>query len=926
MRGHGGREGSSLPTGDGRPNVLHVVSHTHWDREWYQSRQRFRLRLVDLIDHLLTILDQDPAFRHFHLDSQTIVLEDYLEVRPEREADLRRHIQAGRIEVGPWYVLNDTYLTSGEATVRNLLLGTRQARAFGRVGRIGHLPDQFGNVSQLPQIFRGFGLADAVVGRGVSAADVPVEFVWEAPDGSRVLCSFLVGWYNNAQRLDPDPERAAAQLRSAAQHVLRHGHSHQVLLMNGVDHLEAQENLSPILAAVGPKLAPDVVRHSTLSEYFAAVREEFGGEGALGTVWRGEMRQQTHRHNVLNGTLSSRMSLKLANHACQLGLERWAEPWSAIAGLLGEERHQGQLLTAWRYLLQNHPHDSICGCSIDPVHQDMVPRFRHAAEIAGELTRRAHAWIGQHIAVPQPEGGGTDGRTRVALAVFNAAAHPVDGLLTATLDFPPQATGGRVRLRDAATGAEVPCRVLWQGPAQRLMTGPVSLPRPAAVARMEVRFLARDIPALGYRTFVAERVGGFPYVYGAERLPDDPGLAAWVGERLGGRNAHLALTIATDGTFTLRTEGEGAAQTFPGLGLLIDDGEAGDEYLHEPPARDATITGFAGRPEIAVADHGPDWLTWLIRGELAVPAALTPDRQARQAERVRLPVELRLTLVRDRPWLEMEARLENTACDHRLRLVFPTGFAFTSAEAATPFDVVSRPVALPAAWEAQGNHPAQAFVDARAADGDRGLALLLDGTPEYHVLGTPGAPAGQALAVTLLRCTDVVGDNPGFASAPEGQCPGPLTVRLAVLPHGGEMGPSALYRAADAFQLPPRLAQLGLDPEVRRFRATPGPGPNPFVPPDPEPELPPAHSFVRVDVPGAAFSALKPAEDGQGVILRLFNPGGTAVTGRLALDRPLAGAAAVTLAEEPERELGGGADLAVELGPKRIASFRLLAQ
>ncbi len=928
LRGRGGgREGFSLPTDDARPHVLHVVSHTHWDREWHQTRERFRLRLVDLLDHLLVILDQDPAFLHFHLDSQTIVLEDYLEVRPEREADLCRHVEAGRIEVGPWYVLNDTYLTSGEATVRNLLLGTRQARRFGRVGRIGHLPDQFGNISQLPQIFRGFGLADSVVGRGISAADVPVEFVWEAPDGSRVLCSFLVGWYNNAQRLDPDPERAAAQLRAAAQHVLRYGRSHQVLLMNGVDHLEAQENLSPILAAAAPLLAPDVLRHSTLSEYFAAVRGELGGEDRPDApVWRGEMRQQHHRHNVLNGTLSSRMYLKLTNHACQLQLERWTEPWSAIAGILGEERHQGQLWAAWRYLLQNHPHDSICGCSVDAVHRDMVPRFAHAAEMAAELTRRAHVWIGQHIDAALPDGTRPDGRGRVALAVFNATAHPVDGLCTAILDFPPEATGGRLRLRDAATGAEVPCRVLWQRPAQRLLTGPVSLPRPVVTERMEVRFLARDLPALGYRTFIAERGGGFPYVYGNERPPDDTGLTAWVGERLGGRNAHLALTIQQEGTFTLRSDGEGESQTFAGLGLLVDDGEAGDEYLHEPPARDTTVTGFAGRPQVELAAHGPDWLTWSIRGELRVPPGLTADRQARQPERVALPAELRLTLVRDRPWLEIEARLDNTAADHRLRLVFPTGFPFTTTEAAIPFDVVSRPVALPAAWEAQGNHPAQAFVDAHDPRGGRGLALLLDGTPEYHAVGSVGGPAGQALAVTLLRCTDVVGDNPGFDRAPDGQCPGPVTVRLAVLPHRGDWRTAGLHQAADAFQLPPQSVQLGLEPQVRRFRATAGPGPNPFVPPDPEPHLAPAHSFLTVDVPGAAFSALKPAEDGEGVILRLFNPGGQAVAGTVRLDRALARAATVTLAEVAEDDLGSGAGVTVELAPKRIGTFRLVPQ
>ncbi len=934
LRAAAGGEGLLLPADETEgPHVLHLVSHTHWDREWHQPRERFRLRLVDLIDHLLLILDQDPAFSHFHLDSQTIVLEDYLEVRPERAADLRGHVEAGRIEVGPWYVLNDTYLTSGESTVHNLLLGTRQAARFGRVGRIGYLPDQFGNISQLPQIFAGFGLENAVVGRGVSAADVPVEFVWESPDGSWVLCSYLVGWYNNAQRLDPDPEKAAAHLRRAAEHVRRHGRSRHLLMMNGVDHLEPQENLSPILQAVGPLLAPDTVWHSTLSTYFAAVREELGPDKPSGPVWRGEMRQQNHRHNVLNGTLSARMYLKLANHECQLLLERWAEPWAAVAGMLGEERHQAQMWTAWRQLLQNHPHDSICGCSVDPVHQDMLPRFRHVQEIAGELTRRSHVWIGQHIRAALPDGTEPDGRGRVALAVFNAAASERDALCTAVVDFAPDVPGGRLRLRDAATGADVPCRVLRQGPAHRLITGPVSLPHPVAGNRVEFRFLARDLPALGYRTLIAERLGGPPFVYGTERYPDDDGLAAFVaGGRLGGENAHLRLEIASDGTFTLRATGaEGAARTFAGLGLLVDDGEAGDEYLHEPPAVDSTQTGFCGQPQIALDEHGPDWLVWSIRGLMRVPGALVPGRQSRTTETVDLPVEMRLTLVRDCPRLEVEVRVDNRARDHRLRVLFPTGLDVVSSAAAIPFDVVTRPVELPPEWEAQGNHPAQAFVDAYDAGAGWGLGLLLDGTPEYQVVGAPGGAAGQALALTLLRCTDVVGDNPGFDRAPDAQCPGPISIRLALVPHQGDWHVAGLHRQADEFQLPPRPLQLGLDPEVRRFRAVvlrataeDGTPLNPFVPPDPQPHLPPAHSFLGIRVPGAVFSAFKPAEDGDGVILRLFNPSDTPIAGRVRLDRPLARVERCALCEELLSPLDAGAEISVALGPRCIESVRLV--
>ena len=174
------------------PSRMHVISHTHWDREWYQTFQQFRLRLVDLVDHLLDILETDPDFLHFNLDAQTIVLEDYLQVRPEARERLEKHIRSGQITIGPWYQLNDEFLTSGESTVRSLLIGHRVARSFGAVMKIGYLPDQFGNLGQMPQIFQGFGIDNAIMGRGYQLADDrKMEFKWVAPDGSCVVASLM---------------------------------------------------------------------------------------------------------------------------------------------------------------------------------------------------------------------------------------------------------------------------------------------------------------------------------------------------------------------------------------------------------------------------------------------------------------------------------------------------------------------------------------------------------------------------------------------------------------------------------------------------------------------------------------------------------------------------------------------------------------
>src|SRR5947209_17370698 len=259
--------------------VMHVVSHTHFDREWYLTFQQFRLRLVDLIDHLLDILDRDPEFRSFNLDAQTIVLEDYLQIRPHARPRLEKYIREGRLTVGPWYQLNDQFLTSGEATVRSLLVGHRIAGSFGGCLKIAYLPDQFGNLSQMPQILRGFGIDNAIVGRGYQmVGDRKMEFWWEGPDGSRVLGSLMAFWYNNAQRFPSDTEAAVKYTERLRDTMAPRSFSRHLLLMNGVDHLEAQPDVGRILNAVNQEFerrgSEDRLVHSTLTQYVDALRAD----------------------------------------------------------------------------------------------------------------------------------------------------------------------------------------------------------------------------------------------------------------------------------------------------------------------------------------------------------------------------------------------------------------------------------------------------------------------------------------------------------------------------------------------------------------------------------------------------------------------------------------------------------------------------
>ena len=182
--------------------TLTLVSHTHWDREWYQPYQEYRMRLVQLIDRLLDLLDRDQDYRYFTLDGQTIVLEDYLEIRPEREEDLRQLVKTGRLLIGPWYILPDEFLVSGESTVRNLLVGAEMCAAFGKRMDVGNIPDPFGHISQLPQILRGFEIDSAVFTRGVSG--VQNEFTWQASDGTDILVVHQQHGYGNASNKPRD--------------------------------------------------------------------------------------------------------------------------------------------------------------------------------------------------------------------------------------------------------------------------------------------------------------------------------------------------------------------------------------------------------------------------------------------------------------------------------------------------------------------------------------------------------------------------------------------------------------------------------------------------------------------------------------------------------------------------------------------------
>ena len=364
------------------PRDVGIVPHTHWDREWYAPFQTYRVQLVHLVDDLLDLLEDDRTYERFLLDGQTVVVDDYLDVRPEAEVRLIRLVAAGRIQIGPWTVLMDEFMVSGETIVRDLQLGMRRATALGGAMRVGYLPDMFGHVAQMPQILSLAGLDHAVVWRGVPAAVDRTAFWWQAPDGSRVRAEYLYGSYSNGRELPLDPAQLVVRARN---YELELGPAMLpgggVLLMNGSDHLPPQRGLGEVVAAANAIQHEYCFAITSLPEYLATQPTE-----GLPT-WCGELRSGA-RANVLMGVASNRVDVHQAAAAAERALERRAEPLSAL--FLPRDVYPHSLLSiGWRNLMLNSAHDSSCACSADDVVEAVRVRYQEARHIGEALAEDA---------------------------------------------------------------------------------------------------------------------------------------------------------------------------------------------------------------------------------------------------------------------------------------------------------------------------------------------------------------------------------------------------------------------------------------------------------------------------------------------------------------------------------------------------------
>ncbi len=824
-----------------------IVPHTHWDREWYQTFQQFRIKLIDLINNLVDILEKDKTFSDFTLDGQTIVLEDYLEVYPEKREVLKKYITEGRIHIGPWYILPDEFLVSAESIVRNLLLGHKIASEFGRVMKIGYIPDPFGHISQMPQILRGFGIDNIIFWRGIEYNQTQGnEFIWQGPDGTELFAVHLpkVG-YCNAMSLPEDVGQAYKLIKGAIEDLLSRETSKSLLLLNGVDHLEAQPHIPLLVKELNKRFIDIEIKQGNLEEYIDYAKKTV--KPKLNKV-TGEFRSGKDTH-ILQSVYSSRMYIKQANERCETLLENWTEPIASLAWLMGKNYPQSLIWTSWKWLLKNHPHDSICGCSIDQVHREMMTRFDWSRQIAQEVTNKDLDYITEKIKIDYLK------EDELALAVFNPLPYSIDENVGVRVKFPKEVKLNRVNVL-TTEGEEIPYQLKGYGLDYKIIFNPFKSPQPLDVNYADISFTAKDIPACGYKIFIIKAINDL-------RMSKEYETDIRAGRDYIENKYYKVIAEEANGTVTIVDKLNN--KIFKNCHRFVDGGDAGDEYTYSPPLNDEIIVSRLDN--ISIQDVGPSEATLKVSGKMMLPDGLKSDRKSRKNKKVECSIESEIKLYSEVQRIEFNTKFDNRTCDHRLRVEFPTAIKSDYVYVEGHFDVVKRSINVPDSegWKEKAYKTAHnsGFVDIN--NKEYGLSVLNQGLPEYEIF-----PENNTIALTLLRCVGWLSrgdleyrkeDAGPSLPTPEAQCLGEHVFSYALIPHQGNWDTACISQRTKQYKTKILTRQLE----------------NQFG------NLPSSFSFIQLEGEHLEISAIKKSEFENKLVIRVYNPIDRETTGKIKL-------------------------------------------
>ncbi|MDF2686460.1 MAG: hypothetical protein K0S55_1642 [Clostridia bacterium] len=844
-----------------------VISHTHWDREWYMPFEEFRVRLVELMDRLFNIIEKNPDYI-FHLDAQTIVLEDYLQIRPWREATLRKYIKQGNILVGPWYLQNDFYLTSGEATIRNLLVGTKIANDFGKCAKAGYAPDQFGNMSQLPQILKQFNADNFIFGRGYGKyikdengntvrEKAPTEFIWEGADGTQVLAIHMRYWYNNAQRIYSDIDAAISLLGTIENLFDGFTATPYLLLMNGVDHLEAQDDLLQIIDGIKEKTDGKInIKQYNMEEYVEDVKNYIKANNIQLKTHKGELRDG-HDWEILKGTLSSRIYLKQFNCKAQLDLEAKLEPLSSMYELAGAENSfdSDYLKYLWKQLLKNHPHDSICGCSRDEVHDHMEDNYEKLNEVTTYLTDKKCQDIANHVKInsknPQDN----------ILCLINSTSIIQSGIVKAELMFLEAENVEAFEITDI-DGNHIDFEVIEKMDRKHDVFSPLNLPGVLNVRIFTILLKYENVKEFAVKGLLIRKTEVFRTNSEAiEKLEVNIIKSDYFGVSVS-ENGKIQIEFLKTGKII-----ENA--------LMIEDlPDRGDAYVFlKSEDKPLLSTDYDFKTTVKHASKLRKSIK--IDYSMLIPKEYDFANKKRSDDKIPMEVSIEITADEGSDVLKVETSFKNVAKDHRVRLLMDTGIVSNVSFADIPFDVIFRDITPQYPDTMSDVHPNTSFAGIK--NQIDGVAILTCGTHEYEHL----KDKQSILAFTICRANGFITMGNDYKSPvgpkwdiPGNQCLRQLKSVFGITEFSGDE--TKLPAKSLAFRAPVNAVFASCDSKKfsgGRFAIQGSSLAEFYYLPDLYPEIviEDNEPIVGVKGDGIIVSALKKSENGKAFIIRLIN-------------------------------------------------------
>jgi len=851
---------------------IYLLSSTHWDREWYQTFQGFRYRLVPTTNEIIETLESNPEFGVFHFDGQTIVLEDFLEIEPDKKERLAELIRKEKLVIGPWYVMPDEFLLSGESLIRNLMKGHKIAREWGvEAWKYGYICDIFGHIAQMPQIFNGFGIKYALLGRGTNEHTTPAHFIWKAPDGSECItfklqdeegyCAFTSKVY----RGHLDSGDLDIKIKEYIEYEMKRSEIPVVLLMDGFDHEKIHEDSPKLLKNIHELYPHADIHHVSLVEMGKELEKYRTGM----MVRSGELNETaklkgSYAH-LISHTLSSRYPVKKANDECQTLLEKWVEPLTAVAELNGFSIQKIYVDLAYKFLMQNHPHDSICGCSIDQVHKDMEYRFDQTKVISTQIIEDIMNFNrNQHLTEK-------DGQTRILL-LWNPLPFCRKEVITVDIDF----NKDYKKQYQEPFGYEVKNSFrIFDHSGKEVPYGLVSIKKNYNIRRynqfvekvdMYTLSLEVEMPAMGtaeYKIVPCEE---------ASRYLDCMSKSEQQVE-----NEYISLKVNDNGTLSIFDKVSN--RIYDQMISYVDDGEIGDGWYHANPVEDRVVASFGSECTIERVENGPSRTVFKVTNYMKVPNSMDYYVHGirRSENYVTLKICSLIGLSIGSKAVDIETFITNTVRDHRVRLKLPTKIKSSSYFANQPFTFVERKPGIN--FETQDwkecevlEKQMNGIVGRRNEDGS-GLAFIsAHGLHECAVLDDDQG----TMLVTLYRSFGKTFMTNGEEG---GQILEDLTFKYSIMPISSETGYADLIRLQD-------VLQTGVKTTACRVTES-------YV-------LPEAQSFFEVVGKDICLSVLKKPEneDKNAVVVRLFNMSNNTADASIRCFKEIKGVEEVNLNEE----------------------------